>query len=213
MEQSNIKAECASTLGWQQLLGWPVGKLSCGVLKGAQPPHIQASTSSSSPVCITIATILHRQHEVLFDSDSGISSINQDLVDRLNLATSKAPSIKVLFGDHQHLYKSNTTVVCTLKLGSTTITHIFYVLPHQLFPLTLGCDWFIQSRAQLDFDTRHLTLPQARPFPLFTSKHDHQISNAQVVRTKRKDRVTKERYKEITRKEEWNDKRGMKVLR
>ena len=131
-----------------------------------------------------MATILHSPQEVLFDSGSSISSISQDLVDRLNLSTSKASPIKVLFGDHQRLYKSNTTVVCTLKLGSTTITHTFYVLPHQLFPLTLGCDWFIQSRAQLDFDTRHLTLPQAKPIPMFTSKCDHQISNAQVTLSK-----------------------------
>ena len=117
-----------------------------------------------------MATILNSPQEVLFDSGSSISSISQDLVARLNLSTSKAPPIRVLFGDHQRLYKSDTTAACTLKLGSTTIIHTFYVLPHQLFPLTLGCDWFIKSRAQLDFHTRHLTLPQARPVPLFTSK-------------------------------------------
>ena len=34
----------------------------------------------------------------------------------------------------------------------------------------------------------------------------------QTVRTKRKDRVAEERCKEITRREEWSDKRRMNVL-
>ena len=133
MEQSHKSRMCKYS--WLTTVTRPTcRKIESQGVEGRQPPHIQESTSSSSPMCTAIATILHSPHEVLFDSGSSISSINQDSVYRLSLATSKAPPIKVLFDDHQHLYQSNTTTVYTLKLGPTTITHTFYVLLHQLFP-------------------------------------------------------------------------------
>ena len=102
-------------------------------------PHVQASASSSSQVCTTLATINHSTHTILLDSGSSISSISTALVHQLGLPTTTAPSIQVLFGDHQHLYHSRTQAHCTVTLGTLTFSHHFYVLPHQLFPLTLGC--------------------------------------------------------------------------
>ena len=101
------------------------------------PPHVHASTSSTSPVCTTITRLQYMTQEVLLDSGNNISSINADLVAQLQLPTSHAPPIKILFGDQQRLYHSHTQVMCMLTISSARIQHRFYVLPCQLFPITL----------------------------------------------------------------------------
>ena len=93
------------------------------------PPHVHASTSSTSPVCTAIARLQHTTQEVLLDSDISISSISADLVTRLQLPTSHAPPIKILFGDQQRVYHSHTQVRCMLTISSAQIHHRFYVLP------------------------------------------------------------------------------------
>ena len=144
--------------------------------------HIQASASSSSRVCTALATINHCTHTILLDTGSSISSISTALVHRLGLPTSTAPSIQVLFGDHQHLYHSHTQAHCTFTLGTITFSHHFYVLPHQLFPLTLGCDWFLKRRAVIDFDAHKLLVPHASPIPLLQdSSPSPHLSQVQVA--------------------------------
>ena len=146
------------------------------------PPHVHASTSSTSPVCTAIARLQHTTQEVLLDSGSSISSISADLVTRLQLPTSHAPPIKILFGDQQRVYHSHTQVMCMLTISSAQIHHRFYVLPRQLFPITLGCDWFLHSRACLDFSSQQLILPNHLPIALFTSPRDTtHISNTQYL--------------------------------
>ena len=145
-------------------------------------PHVQASASSSSQVCTALATINHSTHTILLDSGSSISSISTALVHQLGLPTTTAPSIQVLFGDHQHLYHSHTQAHCTVTLGTLTFSHHFYVLPHQLFPLTLGCDWLLKRRAMIDFDAHKLIVPQAPPIPLLhDSPHVPHLSQVQVA--------------------------------
>ena len=129
-------------------------------------PHVQASASSTSRVCTTLATINHFTRTILLDFGSSISSNSTALVHQLGLPTSTAPSIQVLFGDHQHLYHSRTQARCTVTLGNLTFSCHFYVLPYQLFPLTLVCDWFLKSRAMIDSTSRQLLVPQASPTPL-----------------------------------------------
>ena len=128
--------------------------------------HIQVSTSSSSRVCTALTTINHYTHTIVLDSGSNISSISTALVHQLGFPTSTAPSIQVLCGDHQHLYHSRTQAHCTFTLGTLTFSHHFYVLPHQLFPLTLGCDWFLKRRAVIDFNAHKLLVPHGSPIPL-----------------------------------------------
>ena len=142
-----------------------------------QLPHIQAATSSKRLVCSTLARIDNTSQEALLDSGSTISSISIDLVNSLNLPTSPAAQIQVVFGDKQQTYQSSTQAHCTFFLAQHKFLHSFYVLPRQLFPMTLGCDWFIKTGAQLHFDTQSLVLPSLKPFttiPLFSSP---QLSN------------------------------------
>ena len=142
-----------------------------------QLPHIQVATSSKRLVCSTLARIDNTSQEALLDSGSTISSISIDLVNSLNLPTSPAAQIQVVFGDKQQTYRSSTQAHCTFFLAQHKFLHSFYVLPRQLFPMTLGCDWFIKTGAQLHFDTQSLVLPSLKPFttiPLFSSP---QLSN------------------------------------
>ena len=78
-----------------------------------------------------------------YNSSTSISSISAALVHQSSFLTSTAPSIQVPFGNHQHQYYSCTQARCTVTLGNLTFLHHFYILLHYLFPLTLGCDWFI----------------------------------------------------------------------
>ena len=142
-----------------------------------QLPHIQAATSSKRLVCSTLARIDNTSQEALLDSGSTISSISIDLVNSLNLPTSPAAQIQVVFGDKQQTYRSSTQAHCTFFLAQHKFLHSFYVLPRQLFPMTLGCDWFIKTGKQPHFDTQSLVLPSLKPFntiPLFSSP---QLSN------------------------------------
>ena len=142
--------------------------------------HFQASASSSSDVCTTLATINHPTHTILLDSGSNISSISTALVHQV--PTTTAPSIQVLFGNHQQLYHSRTQAHYTVTLGTLTFSHHFYVLPHQLFPLTLGCDWLLKRRAMIDFDAHKLMSPQAPPtLLLHDSPHVPHLSQVQVA--------------------------------
>mgnify|MGYP002776881876 FL=1 len=75
------------------------------MLMEEQLPHIQAATSSGRMVCSTIAQIDNTSHEALLDSGSTISSISIDLVESLNLPTSPATPIQVIFGDKQKIYQ------------------------------------------------------------------------------------------------------------
>ena len=144
--------------------------------------HVQASSSSSSQVCTALATINHSTHTILLDSGSSIFSISTDLIHQLGLPTTTAPSIQVLFGDHQHLYHSRTQAHCTFTLGTLTFSHHFYVLPHQLFPLTLGCDWFLKRRAVIDFNSHKFLVPHASPIPLLQdSSPSPHLSQVQVA--------------------------------
>ena len=70
------------------------------------------------------------------------------------------------------MYRSHTQVMCMLTISSAQIHHRFYVLPFQLFPITLGCDWFLHSRACLDFSSQQLILPNHLPITLFTNPRD-----------------------------------------
>ncbi|MCO5577880.1 hypothetical protein L7F22_031715, partial [Adiantum nelumboides] len=72
-----------------------------GTLVEEHRPQIHATTSSSCMVCSTLAQRGNTSQEVLLDLCSSISSISKQLVQELGLHTSKAPSIKVLFGNNQ----------------------------------------------------------------------------------------------------------------
>ena len=100
----------------------------------------------------------------------------------MHLPTSSATPIDVVFGDRQKLYQSSTHAHCTFILAQHTFVHSFYVLPKQLFSLTLGCDWFVKHGAQLHFDTQRLVLPHNKPFttiPLLSAPH----VSTQVIHT------------------------------
>ena len=114
-------------------------------------------------VCSTIAQINHTTQEALLDSGNTISSISIDLVKSLNLPTSPGAPIQVIFGDKQKIYQFARHAHCTFTLAQHSFLHSFYILPHQLFPITLGCDWFIKNGAQLHFDTQTLVLPNTKP--------------------------------------------------
>ena len=128
-------------------------------------PHVQAFASSASKVCTVLATINHFTHTILLDSGSSISSIRVALVHQLGLSTSTAPSMQVLFGGYQHLYHSRTQARHRVTLGSLIFSHHFYVLTHQLFPLTLGCDWFLKRRAIINLLAYKVLVPRAPPIP------------------------------------------------
>ena len=71
---------------------------------------------------------------------------------------------------------------CVVTLGTLTFSHHFYVLPHQLFPLTLGCDWLLKRRAMIDFDAHKLIVPQAPHIPLLHDRpHVPHLSQVQVA--------------------------------
>ena len=129
--------------------------------------HLQAVSSNKRLICSTIAWFNNSSHEVLLDSGSNISSIRTQLVQQLKLQTFEATPIQILFRDKKQVYHSHTQVRYTFFLSHQHFSHSFYVLPHQLFPLTLGCDWFIKTRAQLHFDSSKLILPQSLPIPIF----------------------------------------------
>ena len=77
----------------------------CRVPQGQPPPHIHASMSSTSLVCTTIARLHHTIQEVLLNYGNCISSICADLVAQLQLHTSYALPIKILF---KNTHISNT---------------------------------------------------------------------------------------------------------
>ena len=175
-------SECADTSGRFNFTRRSTGKRQCGMLKEEQLPHFQAATSSTRIVCSTMARIHNQPYEALLDSGSTISSISLDLVHSLHLPTSSAPPINVIFGDKQKLYQSSMHAHCTFILAQHTFVHSFYVLPRQLFSLTLGCDWFVKHGAQLHFDTQRLVLPHNKPFttiPLLSAPH----VSTQVIHT------------------------------
>ncbi len=118
-------------------------------------------------MCSSEIRIGNTSHEALLDTGSSISSISEHLVLALNLHTIPSPPISVLFGDNRQTYQSHTQAICTFHLAQHEFQHFFYVLPRQLFPITLGCDWFIKTDTQLHFDSRQLILPSAPPIPLF----------------------------------------------
>ena len=106
-----------------------------------------------------------------------ISSISIDLVNSLNLPTSPTTPIQVVLGDKQRVYQSSTQAHCTFLLAHHKFLHSFYALPCQLFPMTLGCDWFIKTGAQLHFDTQSLVLPSLKPFTTIPLLSTRQLSN------------------------------------
>ena len=126
---------------------------------------------------------IHNQpYEALLDLGSTIASISLDLVNSLHLPTSSAPLINVVFGDKQKLYHSSMHAHSTFVLAQPTFVHSFYVLPKQLFSITLGCDWFVKHGAQLHFYTQRLVLPHNKPFTtiaLLSAPHD----STQVIHT------------------------------
>ena len=142
-----------------------------------QRPHIQASTSSERMICSTSIHLGNKSHEVLLDSGSTISSISTILAQSLNLPTTSAPLITVIFGDNNGTYHSQTQAICTFCIAQQTFTHALYILPKQLFPITLGCDWFVKTGAQLHFDSKTMILPRTPPIPLFR----HQSSPPAIV--------------------------------
>jgi hypothetical protein len=85
----------------------------------------------------------------------------------LHLPIVSAQPIRVLFGNNKKVYHSEQQAICSFSLAQNTFTHHFYILPSQLFPLTLGCDWFVKIKVQLHFNSHHLVLPNAAPIPLF----------------------------------------------
>ena len=134
-----------------------------------QHPHIQASASSRRLICSTIMRVANSSQEVLLDSGSSISSISESLVHSLHLHIQPALEIHVLFGDNKESYTSSTQAMVTFCIAQHTFTHALYILPRQLFPITLGCDWFVKSGAQLHFDSQQLILKNTDPIPLFIS--------------------------------------------
>ncbi|MCO5582965.1 hypothetical protein L7F22_036868 [Adiantum nelumboides] len=152
-----------------------------GWLMEGPHPHIQATTSSSRQVCSTIVHLHDTNHEALLDSGSTISSISSHLVTQLGLQTSTTSPICVLFGDNKELYTSDTLAHCTFYISNNLFHHTFYVFPRQLFPITLGCDWFIKHRARLQFDIHHLVLPQTLPIPLLYSNSRPNFVNTQCT--------------------------------
>ncbi|MCO5574223.1 hypothetical protein L7F22_028005 [Adiantum nelumboides] len=145
--------------------------------------HIIASASSSNRLVCTTALQANGIHlEALLDSGSSISSISVHTVSSLNLPLFPAPPISVLFGDNQKLYHSSHIVALTFTISSKTFTHNFYVLPHQLFKLTLGCEWLLQHQARLDFSSQSLVFPNSLPIPFLqmTTVPSH-FNNAQFV--------------------------------
>ena len=138
---------------------------------GEHRPQFQASMSSSPKfVCSVPARLANSTYEILLDSGSTISSISSEIAETLGLPISAAAPIRVLFGDNKEVYYSQHRVYCTFSLAHTTFHHPFYVLPRQLFPLTLGTDWFIQSKAQLHFDSCTLVIPNVPPISIFTTE-------------------------------------------
>ncbi|MCO5566622.1 hypothetical protein L7F22_020299 [Adiantum nelumboides] len=144
-------------------------------------PQMQAATSSRCMVCSLPVQIKNTSHEALLDSGSTISSISQELVHQLGLHISTTPPIIVLFGDNNQKYHSHSQVHCTFSLAHKTFTHAFYVLPRQLFPFTLGCDWFIKTKARLYFDSQHLILPNTILISMFCSHQGPNFVHAQYV--------------------------------
>ena len=93
-------------------------------------------------ICSTLISLGNRSIEALLDSC--INSITKSLVLFFNLPTLLAHSIFALsFGDHSQAYWSCAQVHWTFYWAHDTFTHSFYFLPHQLFLVTIGCDWFI----------------------------------------------------------------------
>ena len=120
--------------------------------------------------------------EILLDSSSSISSISEHAMKKLALDAFPAPPIPVLFGDNQRPYHSSTRAYCTFILAQSTFSYDFYVLPRQLFPITLGCDWFLRTRAKLNFNLKEFILPTTQPIPIFVSTEDFpSIVNTQVA--------------------------------
>ncbi len=139
--------------------------------------HIQAATSSNKMICSVNASIGNNTYEVLLDSGSSISSISEKLVQLMNLPTSSAIPIQVLFGDNNQVYTSNSQAHLTFQIAHLRVSHNFYILPRQLFPITLGCDWFVQSGAQIHFDSRKLVLPSIHPIQIFSNTNTSPIIN------------------------------------
>ena len=151
---------------------------------GTEEPrhHIQATASSERLVCSTYAKVGTTPLEILLDSGSSISSISEHFVHKLGLPISSAPPITVLFGDSHRPYHSNRRALCTFILANQTFSHAVYVLPRQLFPPTLGCDWFLRTRAQLNFEKRKLILPRVQHIQIFVNNGScSPVVNTQVA--------------------------------
>ena len=134
--------------------------------------------------------VCHKTYEALLDSRSIIASISTKVVQELNLPIRKAPSIQILFGDHSRVYHSNQQVDCFFSLAQHSFAHSFYVFPRQLFSITMGCDWFIHSKAQLRFDSCQLILPNIASLPILTQiQHNFMKVNSQISLETHEDRL------------------------
>ena len=152
--------ECRNHLGRCCFSSGISGKQLSGAEQREQHPHKQDASSSTWLVCSSKIRIGNTSHEALLDTGSSISSISEHLVLALKLHTILSPPISVLFGDNRQTY---------------------YVLPRQLFPITLGCDWFIKTGTELHFDSRQLILPVAQPLPLFLTHSNFTQINTHVA--------------------------------
>lgn len=101
--------------------------------------------------------------------------------------------------DSKHLYQSNKVVHLAFQIHDQTFFHDVYVLPQQLFSMTLGCDRFINARATLDFEHHILTLLGLSPltFCKVATDNDHlcaQIAYPIVSPQKRTQNVSQVSY-------------------
>lgn len=148
----------------------------------AIPSQIQASSVHTRPqrMSLLTASIQDTDVTILLDSGSSFSSISEDLVCRLQLQIIPTTPISVLFGDHQKVYRSNSSVNLTITINRIQFSHACYVLPKQVFPVTFGCDWFEKTQAQLDFKRHALLLPNHVTIPFKHTVRSSAFQNLQI---------------------------------
>ena len=117
--------------------------------------------------------------EVLLDSGSSFSSISSTLANTIKARSQHVQEISVIFGDKKHVY--NTSKVLHLPFGvhGQCFQHPCYILPRQIFQVTLGCDWLMKHGAHLNFKNLSLDLPSKLQLPFLPLGSLQNLQNVQ----------------------------------
>lgn len=85
------------------------------------------------------------------------------------------PKNRITFGDNLTKVDTTSSDLVDLQIANSVFKVPMTVLPHQIFPVTLGSDWLLKEGAIIDFKEKSLLLRDAIKiswlYSRFTNNH------------------------------------------